>query len=686
MQAAADFHDALPAGTAVGDFVLGEAIGQGGEGIVYAARHPRFGAVLVKEYWPKQLISRAGGGVAEASRAAWAPDLRRGVERFLALGERMAALPDHPGIVRIHAAFPANNTAYLAMERVAGRPLATALAEGALRDPADIMTLADQLSDAIAFLHHQDLFHRDIAPDNVIVTPGRDWRAVLIDFNAAKDLMVELTRSVAAVVKPGYSPVEQYHGAGSEAPGPASDLYSAGAVLYRAISGEAPQEASRRLYRSDHSTLVALSPPGFERGFLAAIDHALQPRPEDRPASADIWRRELGVVPGGAAAEGGATRPAPTPMDIWRLRASRDEASTTMHGPAAPVPPAPAAAQPTIAQTTVRATAQDAPTAPSPPRAAAGAKGGQGPVTLAILALVLLAALSAGGLLAWNAGWLGGGAAENAGDPIINMLDAAAEELSNSADAADAADAADTSAAANGAAEGAGPAVTPPKPLNARMWLGEADYPQGATRNGDVGIAVDVDAVGKPVACETVKRSGIAAYDSATCRLVTARARFDPALDTAGTKVAGRYTGTVKWMPPEWQAEPEGEAYPEPAAVSGLAAPGQCALGPYIVFFDWDKTDITPEAATILDNFIGNWQRCKSPEIMLAGHTDREGSAAYNAGKSRRMVASVSAYLASRGIPASIISAESFGEGQPRVPTADGVREMQNRRVELTTR
>ncbi|MGF7146497.1 outer membrane protein OmpA-like peptidoglycan-associated protein [Sphingomonas zeicaulis] len=677
MQAAADFHDALPAGTAVGDFVLGEAIGQGGEGIVYAARHPRFGAVLLKEYWPKQLISRGSGGVAEASRAAWAPDLRRGVERFLALGERMAALPDHPGIVRIHAAFPANNTAYLAMERVEGQPLATVLAEGAMRDPADIMTLADQLSDAIAFLHHQELFHRDIAPDNVIVTPGRDWRAVLIDFNAAKDLMVELTRSVAAVVKPGYSPVEQYHGAGSEAPGPASDLYSAGAVLYRAITGEPPQEASRRLYRGDHSTLVALAPPGFQRGFLAAIDHALQPRPEDRPASADHWRRELGVVAGGAVAEGKATQPAPTPMDMWRLRASRDEASTTMRGPAPPpVATPPAATQPTVAQTTVR----DVATAPSPSRAAAGAKGGQGPVTMAILALVLLAALGAGGLLAWNAGWLRGGGgivAENASDLIVNMDDAAAEELNNAADAID---------APNGAVEGAGPAVTPPKPLNARMWVGEADYPPGATRNGDVGIAVDVDAAGKPLGCETVNRSGIAAYDGATCRLVTARARFDPALDAAGAKVAGRYTGTVKWMPPVWQVEPDEEAYPEPAAVSGLAAPGQCELGPYIVFFDWDKTDITPEAAAILDNFIGSWQRCKSPQIMLAGHTDREGSAAYNAGKSRRMAGSVSAYLTSHGVPASIISTQSFGEGQPRVPTADGVREMQNRRVELTAR
>lgn len=668
-----DFHDALPAGTAVGGFRLGAAIGQGGEGIVYAAEHPRFGALLIKEYWPKQLISRGADGVAEAARAAWAPDLRRGVERFLALGERMAGLPDHPGVVRIHAAFAANNTAYLAMEHVAGQPLAAVLADGGMRDAAEIMTLADQLSDAIAFLHHQDLFHRDIAPDNVIVTPGRDWRAVLIDFNAAKDLMVELTRSVAAVVKPGYSPVEQYHGAGSEAPGPASDLYSAGAVLYRAITGGAPQEASRRLYRSDHSTLVALSPPGFQRGFLAAVDHALQPRPEDRPASADQWRRELGVVAGGAP----ITQPAPTPIDMWRLRPRTDD-STTVHTAAAPATADPGAA-PTAPQPTLRK-----PVAPQSPRPTSTpkptpAQGGWRPVALAIGALLLLAAVAGGLIWARDAGWLGGAdAVTNGADPI--------EAMDNATDAAGEGMPGNGATAANGARAGAGPAVTPPKPLNQRMWVGLDDYPDGATRDGDVGIAVDVDAAGKPTACETVKRSGVAAYDSATCRLVTTRARFDPALDAAGAKVAGRYAGTVKWAPPVWQPEPDGEilADPEPAAATGLAAPGQCALGPYIVFFEWDKADITPEAASLLDNFVASWKQCKAPRIALAGHTDREGGNAYNVGKSERMVAAVSAYLRARGIPASIISAEAYGESRPRVPTADGVRELQNRRVEVT--
>jgi OmpA-OmpF porin, OOP family len=69
---------------------------------------------------------------------------------------------------------------------------------------------------------------------------------------------------------------------------------------------------------------------------------------------------------------------------------------------------------------------------------------------------------------------------------------------------------------------------------------------------------------------------------------------------------------------------------------------------------------------------------------MLAGHTDRSGSAQYNMALAERRNTSVRGYMTSRGIPAGQISGQAFGESQPRVPTADGVREPQNRRVEIT--
>ena len=110
----------------------------------------------------------------------------------------------------------------------------------------------------------------------------------------------------------------------------------------------------------------------------------------------------------------------------------------------------------------------------------------------------------------------------------------------------------------------------------------------------------------------------------------------------------------------------------------------RCNQGPYIVFFDWDQSLITPEAATVLDSAVTAYGNCGRAAVMLAGHADRSGSTTYNVGLSERRNAAVTTYLTGRGIPAARITGEAFGESQNRVPTADGVRELQNRRVEVT--
>ena len=102
------------------------------------------------------------------------------------------------------------------------------------------------------------------------------------------------------------------------------------------------------------------------------------------------------------------------------------------------------------------------------------------------------------------------------------------------------------------------------------------------------------------------------------------------------------------------------------------------------MFFDWDKSDITPEAATILDSAVQAYGNCGTVPIMLAGYTDRSGTPKYNLGLSARRNTSVRTYLNGHGIADTAISGQAFGENNPRVPTADGVRELQNRRVEIT--
>lgn len=110
----------------------------------------------------------------------------------------------------------------------------------------------------------------------------------------------------------------------------------------------------------------------------------------------------------------------------------------------------------------------------------------------------------------------------------------------------------------------------------------------------------------------------------------------------------------------------------------------QCNVGPYIVFFDWDQSVITPDAAGILDSAVSNYRNCGTASVMLAGHADSSGNASYNVGLSERRNDAVTDYLVSKGIPAGVIGSQAFGETALKVPTGDGVRELQNRRVEVT--
>jgi OOP family OmpA-OmpF porin len=108
------------------------------------------------------------------------------------------------------------------------------------------------------------------------------------------------------------------------------------------------------------------------------------------------------------------------------------------------------------------------------------------------------------------------------------------------------------------------------------------------------------------------------------------------------------------------------------------------AVGPFMVFFDWDKSDITPQAAAILDNAAAAYATTGQAQVMIAGHADRSGSDQYNVGLSQRRSDAVRSYLAGRSIPDGVMTTQAFGESRPLVETADGVREPQNRRVEIT--
>ncbi len=103
----------------------------------------------------------------------------------------------------------------------------------------------------------------------------------------------------------------------------------------------------------------------------------------------------------------------------------------------------------------------------------------------------------------------------------------------------------------------------------------------------------------------------------------------------------------------------------------------------YLVFFDWDKSDLTPDVRAILAQAVANSREINVTRIQSIGHADRSGSDKYNLGLSQRRANTVQAELVRLGVPSGEISVLGRGELEPLVQTPDGVREPQNRRVEI---
>ena len=131
--------------------------------------------------------------------------------------------------------------------------------------------------------------------------------------------------------------------------------------------------------------------------------------------------------------------------------------------------------------------------------------------------------------------------------------------------------------------------------------------------------------------------------------------------------------------PPPVVAPPPVIAPPLPPCPPAAVTPG-----PFLVFFDWDRSVITPEAAAILDRAADQYASTGQTSVTLAGHADKSGKPDYNVALSQRRADAVKDYMTKKGVAPGVITTEAFGESRPLVDTADGVREPQNRRVEIT--
>ncbi len=124
-------------------------------------------------------------------------------------------------------------------------------------------------------------------------------------------------------------------------------------------------------------------------------------------------------------------------------------------------------------------------------------------------------------------------------------------------------------------------------------------------------------------------------------------------------------------------------AFNAPAAAVVAPPAAQTIARTYLVFFDWNRANLTTRAQQIITEAATNARQAAVTTIEVSGHADRSGSAAYNQRLSLQRAQNVAAELVRQGVPQSAITIQAFGESRPLVQTRDGVREPQNRRVEI---
>jgi eukaryotic-like serine/threonine-protein kinase len=271
-------QEVLPA--RIGHYTIAHKLGEGGMGVVYAARDER----LERRVAVKTMSSLASDDVAR--------------KRFWREA-RAAASVNHPNICQIYEIGEDQGTLFIAMEYLDGEVLAERLRGGPL-SAADAVPIAIEMLDALSALHTRGIVHRDLKPSNVFLTAHG---AKLLDFGLARPELdgvttgaINLTRPGLVMGTPRYMAPEQV--AGEPVDG-RSDLFAAGAILFEMLAGR-PAFAGRSVADVMHATRFEHPPALTGSPTVAAVDRvirrALAKRPEHRQPSAEVMSAELRAI------------------------------------------------------------------------------------------------------------------------------------------------------------------------------------------------------------------------------------------------------------------------------------------------------------------------------------------------------------------------------------------------------
>jgi serine/threonine protein kinase len=263
-----------------------QLVGQGGMGAIYQAEDTRLEGRLCAL---KETISEPN-----------AP--RERLEQTQAQFHREASVLarlDHPNLPKVSDYFLHDGRDYLVMDFVAGRDLRDLLEEargqGKFLPEEDVLTWAEQLCDALEYLHSQDppVLHRDIKPANIKLTPTGTIK--LVDFGLVKLLAPDDNQTITVLQGRGtvqYTPLEQYGGDTGHTDA-RSDIYSLGATLYHLLTAQPPMEAKQRFLKPNAMPTARQLNPDVSVQVDQALTHAMAMHPDDRPADIAEFRAEL---------------------------------------------------------------------------------------------------------------------------------------------------------------------------------------------------------------------------------------------------------------------------------------------------------------------------------------------------------------------------------------------------------
>jgi serine/threonine-protein kinase len=264
-------------GQRLGRYEIVEEIGRGGMAVVCKAREPATGRTVALKLLPPHLHSS-----------------REHVRAFLREADAVQRL-HHRGIAAVHEAGCHGGRYFFAMEFVEGASLAEVIARGRLL-PEEAARIAAEAARAVGAAHRAGVIHRDLKPRNIMVAP--DGRAVVLDFGLSA-LFGQPDETAGRIVgTPAYISPEQARASVKEPVGPATDVYSLGAVLYEAVTGQPPYSGV------DGPAIIArvlgsapppprTFAPGLNPRLEGIILKAMARKPRSRYASADELAEDL---------------------------------------------------------------------------------------------------------------------------------------------------------------------------------------------------------------------------------------------------------------------------------------------------------------------------------------------------------------------------------------------------------